>query len=134
MARIWKRLKGEEGFTLIELMIVVVVIGILAGIAVPMYRGVQEKARIAATQAELSGIRTALILYELENNGELTTVGALEDYLDSDLDVADSNATVGTYLKKYQLTIKDGTIVVATTHKDRYGGSVTKDEVTVTVK
>ena len=55
MARIWKRLKGEEGFTLIELMIVVVVIGILAGIAVPMYRGVQDKARIAATQAELSG-------------------------------------------------------------------------------
>jgi len=70
MARIWKRLKGEEGFTLIELMIVVVVIGILAGIAVPMYRGVQDKAKEEVGKANAQMLNQGIEMWVLSEGKE----------------------------------------------------------------
>ena len=63
-----KRIKGDQGFTLIELMIVVAIIGILAAIAIPNFMTYQAKARQSEAKVNLGGIFTTATSFFAENN------------------------------------------------------------------
>jgi len=58
---------AEQGFTLLEIMVVVVIIGLLAAIVVPNFVGNIDKAAVSRAKQDIRGIETALNLYRLDN-------------------------------------------------------------------
>ncbi|HEY5213193.1 MAG TPA: prepilin-type N-terminal cleavage/methylation domain-containing protein [Acidobacteriaceae bacterium] len=66
IARIRAGRKGERGFTLVELMIVMTIIGILASIAIPSYIRSVQKAKEAVLREDLHTMRTAIDSYTVD--------------------------------------------------------------------
>jgi general secretion pathway protein G len=69
-----ERVRGsDEGFTLIELMVVILIIGLLATIVVQNLKGATDKAKRIKAQADISALKTALDRYYLDNGYYPTT-------------------------------------------------------------
>ena len=61
--------KTQKGFTLVELMIVVAIIGILAAIAIPKFAQMLEKSREGATKGNISAVKSAISIYYGDHEG-----------------------------------------------------------------
>jgi general secretion pathway protein G len=71
-------LRREKGFTLIEIMVVVVIIGLLATLVLPRVLGRQEQAQIEKARADIQALSSALKLYKLDNYNFPSTQQGLE--------------------------------------------------------
>ena len=61
--------RNKKGFTLVELLLVLVILGVLAGIVVPRFAGQTERARETAAETQISAFKTALSTYEVDMGG-----------------------------------------------------------------
>jgi prepilin-type N-terminal cleavage/methylation domain-containing protein len=68
---------GRQGFTLVELLVVVVVVGILATIAIPKYQSMREKSYVAAVTSDLKSFASQQEIYLSDNFAYAGTVTAL---------------------------------------------------------
>jgi general secretion pathway protein G len=71
-------MKNQKGFTLIEIMVVVIILGLLAGIVLPRILGQEDKAKVAAAKVQIRALEDALDTYKLENGFYPTTDQGLD--------------------------------------------------------
>ncbi|OGS45662.1 MAG: hypothetical protein A2539_07250 [Elusimicrobia bacterium RIFOXYD2_FULL_34_15] len=96
----------KKGFTLIELMIVVAIIGILAAIAIPKFADLIKKSKEGATKGSLGALRSALTIYYGEQEGLYPVAAPVADPTSS-AQVGEGTATgvfsnpTGPFLTKY---------------------------------
>ncbi len=96
-----ERSAGREGFTLTEILLVVIIIGVLAGMIVPNLAGKSEQARRAAAKADIeANLSMALDMYELDNGTYPTTSQGLKALVQKPSDPPVPENWSGPYLKK----------------------------------
>lgn len=95
---LYSYLSAKKGFTLIELMLVVIIIGALVAMVMPRLTGRGEQARVQAAKADIqANIATALKLYELDNGSFPTSDEGLNALFNKPASAANWN---GPYLEK----------------------------------
>jgi len=127
-----------KGFTLIEIMVVVVILGILAAILVPKIMDRPEQARVVKAKQDILAIENALNLYKLDNAVYPTTDQGLKALVEKpNSDPIPQNWQDGGYLKQvsqdpwgnsYQYVNDDGNIKIFSYGPNGPGGN-TKDEI-----
>jgi prepilin-type N-terminal cleavage/methylation domain-containing protein len=67
--------REKSGFTIVEILLVIVVLSILAGLTMVAYRGVQDRARVAATRSEMLSVGQSAAIFRAENDRSPSTMG-----------------------------------------------------------
>lgn len=111
----------RKAFTLVEILIVVVILGILAAIVVPQFTSASEDAQIGNVETQLQTIRQQIELFRVRHNGDYPGIGgysgelsagALEDWGDFETN-GDLSMVSPDYLRSAPLNPRTGTVTVA---------------------
>jgi prepilin-type N-terminal cleavage/methylation domain-containing protein len=96
-SRIFRK-SSQSAFTIIELLVVIVIIGILATITIVAYNGIAQKATIASLQSDLSGASSQLKLYQVDNGAYPNSISDCPSPLKGNLCLkASSGSTYSSY-------------------------------------
>ena len=97
---------NNRGFTLIEIMVVIIILGILAGLLVPRIIGRPEEAKQVKAQIQIEGLGTALMLYKLDNGMYPDTEQGLEALVEQpETGVIPKKWRKGGYLEKSKVPL-----------------------------
>ena len=91
---------GQRGFTLIEIMVVVIIIGLLAAVIVPQVIDKVDQARITKAKSDIQGLETALQMYRLDNSKYPTTDQGLQALVVQPTDPSIRHWRPGGYLQR----------------------------------
>ncbi len=88
-------MKAKSGFTLVEILIVVVILGILAAIVIPQFTEASTEAKTSSLMTDLQTIRSQIELYKIQHNDELPGFGtaSFTDAMTQYTDIAGALAT-----------------------------------------
>lgn len=116
------RSRRNLGFTLVEILIVVVILGILAAIVIPQFTSASEQARGNSLISQLQTIRSQLELYQVQHNGQYPTLAQMWTNLTEKTDASGSTAGTddfGPYLQQEPINpFTSGTTVAADNSAD----------------
>ena len=90
----------QRGFTLLEIMVVVVIIGLLAAVVVPQFMGRVDDARVAKAKQDIQALETGLTMYKLDNFNYPTGEEGLKALVEKPNDPNVKNWRAGGYLKR----------------------------------
>jgi general secretion pathway protein G len=90
----------QHGFTLIEIMVVVIIIGLLAAVIVPTVINKVDDARISKAKADIQSLETALTMYRLDNSKYPTTDQGLQALVVQPTDPSVRHWRMGGYLQR----------------------------------
>ena len=90
-----------KGFTLLEVMVVIVILGILASMVVPNLMGSQERANVQKAISDVTALETSLSLYKMDNYDHPSTEQGLDALVtESDVEPAPRRFPEGGYVKR----------------------------------
>ncbi|MGA2915090.1 MAG: prepilin-type N-terminal cleavage/methylation domain-containing protein [Sedimentisphaerales bacterium] len=89
-------MKKRNGFTLVEILIVVVILGILAAIVIPQFSSASEDAKLSTLLSDLQTVRSQLQLYKLQHKGVFTAITSSATFITQMTSYTDDSGVVAT--------------------------------------
>lgn len=118
-----RKLKKEKGFTLIELIMVMVILAVLGSVALPQYVDLRAEARLAAEQGVAGGVRAGIVTFFVDPaRGNRTSYPTTLDSVANNTACAQATPCYGTVLQQGGIT-NDWTKLTATTYRSSVNGT-----------
>jgi len=117
--------KNKKGFTLVELMVVIVIVGILAAVAIPKFLDASNKAKASEFPTQLTAVYTGEMAYNAENGSYVATFAGLTSA--ASVDITSSSKWFTYTLASSAVNSFTGTATVAVA----FGSTTTSDAATI---